>query len=466
MPAGPVERSVNRAAACVFVLCCTLAVRARGDGGDLEVRLAWPGDLVVRCGIPFGASRLVLIGSGGPGGAIRFVAGFDGPFVRAGPLAAAGLLREIAGPLGFRPGTDVGREPTGLRLDASPGTSAEASVQLTLIPEALALFWLRPAGELGLPAGVLDGVLGATLGPVRLGPVRLEAAAALGEPGLSRDGEDWTRDGPPHPPGPALQGGARVRLDLPLVSVAVSAGLSAAERAPPGWFAIGMGTFGNGEVGVDLLAAAASVGYLELGGGDDPGGMKAGVRLRLVGRSGRLVARYILSVDLPGFAPGPFLGTGEGIDIALDRWWPSGAATWTAGLSASNRIESGADGGRRDDPTGRASVGWEADRFVAGLAVDIDRDDGVAVTCSLGTGEIFARTSAALEAGWASGGGAARLRFSATAGREFDSGEATLRAGIDDVPLVRGGLRAARARVSFGWRVTAPADPAPAGRVP
>jgi hypothetical protein len=466
MSAGLVERRVNRAAACVFLACCTLAVHARGDDGNLEVLLAWPDGLVARCGIPFGSSRLVLIGSMEPGGAIGFVAGLESPCVLAGPLAATGLLREIAGPLGFGPGTSVSTESTGLRLEASFGALPEASLQVTLIPEAFAVFWLRPAGDVDLPGGVLDGALGATLGPVRLGPVLLEAAAALGEPGPSRDGEDWTRGGPPHPPGLELQGAGRIRLDLPLVSVAVSGGLSAAERAPPGWFAIGTGSFGGGDIGVDFLAAAASTGYLELGGGDDPGGMKAGVRLRLAGQSGRLVARYVLSVDLSGFAPGPFLGTGEEIDVALERRWLSGAGAWKAGLSASNRIESAADGGQQDDPTGRASVGWEGDRFVAGLAVDIDRDDGVEVKCSLGTGESFARASAALEAGCVFGGGPTRLQLSAQAGLKFDSWEATLRAGIDDAPLVRGGLRQARPRISLGWRVTAPADPAPAGRAP
>ena len=445
---------MNRAAACAFVVCCTLAVRARGDGGNLEVRLAWPDDLVVRCGIPFGASRLVLIGSEGPGGGIGFVAGFDGPYVRAGPLAATGLLRELAGPLGFGPGTDVGREATGLRLDAPFGALPEASVQVTLIPEAFAVFWLRRAGEIGLPGGFLDSVLGATLGPVRLGPVRLEATAALGEPGPSRDGEDWIRDVPSHPPGLAFQAGVRLRLDLPRVSVAVSGGLSAVERAPPGWFAIGTGSFGGGDVGVDLLAAAASAGYLELGGGDDPGGMRAGVRLRLAGRSGRLVARYVLSVDLPGFAPGPFLGTEEEIDVALERRWPSGAGAWEAGLSASNRLESGTDGGQRDDPTGRASVGWEGDRFAAGLAVDIDRDDGVAVTCSLGTGGGAGRTRAVVGARYAISGGAVSLGLSGDVRAMIGVAEVTLRVGVGDVRLEAGHLRGGEPELSVSWKVT------------
>lgn len=445
---------MNRAAACAFVVCCTLAVRARADGGNLEVRLAWPDGLMVRCGIPFGASRLVLIGSEGPGAAIGFVAGLDSPFVRAGPLAANGLLRETTRPLGFGPGTDVGRETTGLRLDASFGALSEASVQVTLIPEALAVFWLRPAGEVRLPGGSLDGALGATLGPVRLGPVRLEAAAALGEPGPSGDGEDWTRDGPPHPPGLALQGAARVRLDLSRISVAVSGGMSAAERAPPGWFAFATGSFGRGDIGVDLLAAAASAGYLELGGGDDPGGFRAGVRLRLAGLPGRLVVRYVLSVDLPGFVPGPFLGTGEEIDVTLERRWPMGAGAWAAGLSASNRIESDADGGQRDHPTGRASVGWEGDRFVAGLAVDIDRDDGLAVACSLGTGAGAGRTRSVVGARYAISGGAVSLGLSGDVRVMIGVAEVTLRAGVGDVRLDAGHLRGGEPELGVSWKVT------------
>lgn len=449
-------------AACAFVVCCSLAVPARADGGDLEVRLAWPDGLAVRCGIPIGASRLVLIGDGGTGGSIALAAGLDGPLVRAGPLVPAGLLREIAKPLGFGPGTDVGTQTTGLRLSAPLGARAEASVQVALIPEVLAVFWLRPAEE----AGASGGFLGGALGPARLGPVLLEAAAALGGPGPSEEGEEWIRGGPPHPPGLVLQGAARIRLALPCASAAVSGGLSAAERAPPGWFAIGTASLGRGDIGVDLLAAAASSGYLELGGGDDPGGMRAGLRLRLAGRSGRLVARYVVSADLPGFVPGPWLGTGEEIDIALERWRATVAGTWEAGLCASNRIATDANGGRQDDPAGRVSAGWNGDRFRAGLAVDIGRDDGISVEGALGTGKLLTCATAALESGCTFRDGAACLRLSGRAGLERGSWEATVRAGIDDAPLVRGGLRDARPWISLGWRVTASADPQPEDRAP
>jgi hypothetical protein len=462
-PAGPVERGVNRKVAAAFVICCSLAVPARGDGGDIDVRLVWPDGFAVRCGIPIGDSRLVLLG-GGTGDSIEMAAGLDGPLVRAGPLAPAGLLREAAGPLRSGPGT--GTENTGLRLDASFGARAEASVQVTLIPEAFAVLWLRSPGDTDPPSGLSAGFLGGTLGPVRVGPLLLEAIAGLGEPGPSKDGEDWTRDGPLHPPGLVLLGAARIRLDLPWVSAGVSGGWSAAERAPPGWFALGTGSFGSEDIGVDLCAAAASCGYLELGGGDDPGGMKWGVRLRLAGSSGRFVVRYVLSADLPGFAPGPFLAAGEEIDITLERRWTSGAGVWEAGLSASNRIETGADGAQRDDPTGRVSVCWEGHRLAAGLAVDINRDDGVGIDCSLGTGELPACAGVALEADFAVHDGATRLGFSVRAVLALDAWEATVRAGFDGAPLVRGGLRAARPRISLGWRVTAPADPAPAGRGP
>jgi hypothetical protein len=454
---------MNRKTAWAFVICCSLAVPARGERADLEVRLAWPDGLAVRCGIPFGGSRLELIGAGGAGESVEIVAGLDGPFIRAGPLAATGLLRETAGPLGFGPGSDVRTEATGLRLDASRSARMEVSVQVTLIPGSLAVFWLRTPGDARLCSALSGGFLGGTLGPVRLGPVMLDATAGLGEPGPSKDGQDWIRDGPPHPPQLVLQGAARIRLDLPHVPVAISGGLSAAERAPPGWFAIGTGSIGGGDSGVDLLAAAASAGYLELGGGDDPGGMKAGVRLRLAGLSGRLVVRYVLSIDLPGFGPGPFLGTREEIDVVLERRWSSGAGAWKAGLSASNRIESGADGGQRDDPGGQVSVDWEGDRFVAGLALSIDRDEEVAVKCSLSTGEVFERFSASLEAGCAFGDGATSLSICTSAGLEFDSGEATLHAGFDDAPLTHGGLRDARLSISLGWRVAAPDNPASAG---
>jgi hypothetical protein len=255
-------------------------------------------------------------------------------------------------------------------------------------------------------------------------------------------------------------------LDLPWVTATVSAGLSAAERAPPGWFAIGAGSFGGADSGIDLLAAAASSWYLELGGGDDPGGIEAGVRLRLAGHSGRLVARYVLSVDLPGFVPGPCLSTGDDIDIAFERRWTPGAGTLVAGLTASNRIETDADGRRLDDPSGRVSVGWDGDRIAADLALDVDRDVGVSLEGSMGTGEAFERVSAALEAGCAFRRDAPSLSICLEAGLELVSGKATVRVGIDDAPLARGGLRDTRPWISLGWGVSAPDEPSPAGEPP
>ena len=146
------------------------------------------------------------------------------------------------------------------------------------------------------------------------------------------------------------------------LSATVSGGVSAAERAPPGWFALCTAAAGSGDSGIDLLAAGASRGYLGLGEGSAGGGLRAGVRLRLAGQLGRIDARYVMSVGLPGFVPGPFLPSEEKLAFALERRWPARDGAWEAALDLSNRIEIGQDGeiGRRSvrEPVGR--LGFDA----------------------------------------------------------------------------------------------------------
>jgi hypothetical protein len=451
-------KGVNRVVISALLLGCSLVAPTRGADRDLEIRLSWPGGVAARCGIPLGSSRLVLIGGDGPGGAIGFVVGLDGSFVRAGPLAEAGLLRVAAGPLDFGPGTEVTSETTGLRLDGSFDAQAEASVQVALLPEVLHLFLLRPPGG--------AAALGGTLGPLCRGALSLDVAAAVSAAGPPVVDTVWFRDGPPTPPGLVLLGTARIRLGLPHVSAAVSAGASAAERAPPGWFAIGTGSLDVGDSGIDLLAAAASAGYLELGGGDDPGGARAGIRLRLAGRAGRFAAKYARTIDPPGFAAGPFRCTVEALDIRIVRRWPSDAGAWELGLSAKNRIETGADGDCEDDPSGRLSVDRDGGGLRAGFVVDVDRDDGVAVEATFGSAEDTPGTSADIEVRCTFHDGPACLGVAGTLRLMLGAGELMARAGVRDAPLVPRGLRAARPWISFALGVSAPDEPAPAARAP
>ncbi len=438
---------MKRTACCVFVLCClacpTGAVPAVAE---TTARLEWPGSLSVRCGIPIGSAYLLLRAEARPAGSICFVAGLDSPVARIGPLAAAGLLREAGEPLGFGPGTSVSREATGLRFDGSSSGSESVSVQLTLVPEVLALFWLNPEGG--------PGVLGCTLG-AGPGPITLDAVVSVSESGPDAPQTDWILGGPPTPAGRVLHGVSRIGVSLRGFSMTVSGGMSAAERAPSGWFALCTAAAGLGDSGIDLLAAGASRGYLGLGGGGAGGGLRAGARLRLAGPLGRIRARYVMTVGLPGFVPGPFLPSEEDLAFALERRWPAGDGAWETALELSNRIESGPDGAMADDPSGSVSVGWDSARLQVGLTVGIDRDEGAAAEVSADATGSGGKSGAGVQVRCAwSGHGPASLSVSGEVRFTGSCGGLLLRAGVRSVRLVSGGVGGCDPWGSVEWRVT------------
>jgi hypothetical protein len=377
--------------------------------------------------------------------------------VRAGPLEAAGLLRVAARPLGFLPGSGVFEEPTGLRFDGSLSGPRDCSVQLTLVPDAVALFWLDPDDG--------PGVIGCALATRCRRPVALDAAFAVGDRGTVAGGEEWILDGAPRAGGRVIHAASRVGVSGPGLSATVSGGMSAAERAPPGWFSLCTATVGRHDAGIDLLAAAVSRAYLELGGGDDPGGLRAGIRFRLARPLWRIRAGYIVSVDLPGFAPGPFLPSEEELMLGMERRWPLGGGAWEAGLSATNRIETGPDGTASDDPSGTLSAGWASARLRAGVAFDVDRDAGAALEISTGTPDGAGKGGAGgqLRCTWTGSGGGS-LSLSAHARFAVGPVEVLLRAGVRGVRSAAGG--GGEPWGSVAWRVTGRPVSPPGGCAP
>jgi hypothetical protein len=439
---------MNRPACCALVLCgLACPARAAPVAAELTTRLEWPGSLSVRCGIPIGPGQLLVRAAADPDGSIRFLAGWDGPFARIGPLAAAGLLREAGAPLGFSPGTGVSAEETGLRFDGSLSAAGGLSVQVTMVPRVFALFWLHP--ESG------PGTLGCAVGTGR-GRFTMDAVASVSESGLDPPGTEWFTSGAPIAAGQVLHGASRIGVNVPGLAATVSGGVSAAERAPPGWFALCTASAGSGDASLDLLAAGASRGYLGLGGGSAGGGVRAGARLRLAGRLGRIDAQWVMSAGLPGFVPGPFLPSEEKLAFALERRWPAGDGAWEAALDLSNRIETSSAGVTVDDPSGSLSAGWDSTRLQAGVKVDLDRDEGAAAAISV---------DAKGPGGTGGAGGEARcawrareppsLSFGGHARFVRGSGEVRLRAGIRDVRLAAGGLDGCQPWGSVEWRVSA-----------
>jgi hypothetical protein len=229
--------------------------------------------------------------------------------------------------------------------------------------------------------------------------------------------------------------------------------MSAAEREPPGWFSLCTASASRGNAGIDLLAAGASRGYLDLGGGSCPGGLQAGIRFRFAGSLARIRAGYLMNVCPPGFVPGPFLASEEDLVLTLERRWPARGGAWAAGLSASNRIETSPDGTVSDDPSGTVSAGWDSRRFQAAVTADVDRDDGAAVEFSAGVPEVAGTEGAGgkVRCAW-SGGEGISLAVSAHARFSWGCGEILLRAGVRGVRPDAGD--GGESWGSVEWRVT------------
>lgn len=439
-----------RIARCALALCVLCGPAADAPAAELVARLEWPGGLAVRCEIPVGAADLLLQGEAGPDVPPSFAAGLDAPFVRVGRLAPTGLLRLSMAPLDFGPGSDVLGEATGLRLDRSMSADGETSVALIVAPERLALFRLRADGEPG-------ALLGCAAGAGRGGAVAMDGVVAVRENRPEGTPEDaWFAACAPMPAGRALNAAARFALRLPLLTATVSGGMSAAERAPPGWFALGAATIGRGDSGIDVLAAGSTRSYLELGGMRRPGGARVGVRLRYASSDARVQVRYVMSVGCPGYLSGPFLPSEEDIALTLARRWPArGSGAWEADLALANRIEIDVDGATIDDPSGSLSAGWSSARFQARVRVDVDRDDGATIGMAASAIEPDGRWRAGAEASCSLGGtsaaslsAAGRIQWSGT------RGELLLRTGVRNLPAGRGGLHGAAPWASFEWRAS------------
>jgi len=440
---------MHRIAIRALAICCLApAAAAAPRAAEAVVRLSWRGDLAVRCEIPLGAALLRLGCEADAKGPVLLVAGLDSPLVRLGPLAAAGLLREAGDPLGFGPGTTVGDEETGLRLDGSLHAAGGWSAEIMPVPGSFGLFWMDAGGS---------HVLGCRCAWGRRGPLELDAAAAVGGRAPADAPASWVVEHPTAAAGRTLHGAARIVARGSGWSATVSGGMSAAERAPPGLFVLATASFRQREVGVDLLAAGASAGYLELGRTAHPGGAKAGVRLQLAGEQGSVRAGYVMSAELPGFVPGPFLPTEEELSFTVERSRPGRGGEWQAGLSASNRIVTAADGARTDAPSGRVSVGWNSPRMDAGVELELDRDEGIAAELSVEAAARGVRAGGELACSW-QWDGPPLLSISAFTRFDLGSAETLLEAGVRGARLRAGGLDGCEPWGSLEWRVRQSGD--------
>jgi hypothetical protein len=229
-------------------------------------------------------------------------AGVETPWLLLGPVEPCGLLRELANPLGFLPGSAALAESSGLRLEGSLDGTSRRGLQLEPLPDRLGLYAVRSAS--------LPLAFGATV-QVPLGRGgQLEALAQAALPAPSAVSEEWFAAQRPHPGGPVMHLAGRLRLacppDPPAFGPALSwsAALSTGPRVVPGLYSRLCAGLEAGRAAGEALLGICSSAYRTPEGAAGPAGTQLACRLRLGNRTGtRLQADW--SRQAGPLPPGP-----------------------------------------------------------------------------------------------------------------------------------------------------------------
>jgi hypothetical protein len=327
----------------------------------------WQGTLGVRGGINHEDRRFFWGWRSKPGPPVL---GFSSPWVHAGPLSPAGLLREANNPLGFSPQSDVFFERTGLPLDRSlEGT--RSGLLFMPIPDVLG-FYVAPS-RLGVPAhGCFASVLSRNGSGV-------EGFLSISRPDPEELGDDWFAGSAPFPGGELLVAGSRVRVSFPGFSCIATAGTSRGERVPPGAFwHLRAAAFTTGAYAT-FLAGGSSSTYRSPRGEAFKESALFATAAGITGPPGSLQLRYSLLIDHPGFAPRPFQADRQSFDAGIEA-----VLMHAAGFDASlklkgeKRIARDERGAREDAARYTAAMrgGWRS--FDALTGVDLMEPDGIA----------------------------------------------------------------------------------------
>lgn len=219
------------------------------DLQTLRTRLewSWPGAALVY-------TELRESGPGTAGLLPRQAAlGFDCPALVVGTVRTEGLLRQLANPLGYLPGSAVYGEAAGLHLERGIDPGRLRGAELRLAGGGIHLFALQEErGERSPRAGVC----------LRL-PRRsdMELLALLGRPPPSRTGEEWFPQQAPYPGGELGHAAVQLRAAGQGLDLRLSGAASGGERVRPGaWGSAGCTLHGQrAEVG--LLVGACGADY-------------------------------------------------------------------------------------------------------------------------------------------------------------------------------------------------------------
>jgi hypothetical protein len=423
-----------------LLLCFAMAhLPAPAAAGSLRLGLdSWlegPDRHGFRCEASGAGSRLILAyqGGGPPGGAPpgSFAFGLSTPWISAGTLAPAGLIRETANPLGFGPESDVFREDTGFTLDGSVASPQRAAVLLMPVPGCLGLFCREGSGG-GRQMG----------GFVRVSPANgfaLEGFAALASPAADARQEQWYVRLPPFPGALLVQSSARLLLDLPRAAASFSLGISGGERCPPGTFLHARVRMGEDAASASLFLGVVDGSYTTLSGDGSLELLKASGTFAVRRPFGAAELSCSVGVGQPPFAPAGYLATAGSAAASIERVYARGAAgSVTTRLEAQRSIRMEPDGSRKDsvDCTSSLIVRLRRLEVEAGASTD---GAGARARASARWMPAGSAPLASLDVSLECQDPVALLSAEAHLRIERRDGTISLGAGIEELPLARAG---------------------------
>ncbi len=155
--------------------------------------------------------------------------GFSSPYLRAGPLALKGLLREIFNPLAYGPGSSVFQERPEIRLEKSFSGSSKTGIVFDPVPDHAECFLFHSSG-VTKAGGSLSVPLGSYL--------ETHLLFSTSQPKRATVDDSWFSDRLSFPGDRLIHGAGRLTLDHPGLFCSLSLGISGGRRIVPGYFTL------------------------------------------------------------------------------------------------------------------------------------------------------------------------------------------------------------------------------------
>jgi hypothetical protein len=364
----------RRALAAALLLL--LPLRAHAEQLSLDSSWELGGPLALRGALELEGTRLFW-GCGDcakalgdlDGASFRF--GVSTPWLRAGHLSRAGLLRVAYNPLGFSPQSDVFFEQTGLPLERSLD-GGRPGLLLMPLKDVLGLYYMDE-GQGAAAYGCFASILSSEGSGV-------EGFVTFSQPDAQGSGEEWFSSRAPFPGGKLLVAGTRCRISVPGAALSAAVGTSRGGRAGPGGFwqvrgsLLGTGAYATLLVsGMDgLYRTPRGTGFEEAQCFAAAGGIS--------NPSGSASVRYSLTIDQPAPVPHPCRATREELAARIERILARANGIEIAGnLKLDKKVSHDEEGTRQD--SSRYAVALRASgRGAEALGgIELLEPDGLAV---------------------------------------------------------------------------------------